>query len=88
MVGAMSAGWMNLSRYLKCGHGITAYDDCGKPICPVCGCRETIEPDLAGRTALCIYCGQQAQSGVGLPFFEYMPGEECDQYYCGCRGWD
>ena len=27
-------------------------------------------------------------SHLGLPFFEFRPGEPVDTYYCGCWGWD
>lgn len=43
---------------------------------------------LEGRKAKCPECGKIESSHWGLPFFEYRPEEEFDQYYCGCRGWE
>lgn len=77
-----------MAEYLKCNHGVTAYDDYGQAVCPICGCRETATPDLTGRIARCIDCGRENQSNIELPFFEHKPGEKYDRYYCGCRGWD
>ena len=43
---------------------------------------------LEGRKAKCPECGKVESSHWGLPFFQYRPEEEFDQYYCGCRGWE
>jgi hypothetical protein len=54
-------------------------------------------PDLSGRRATCSYrTGRDGQghdpqgvpSSVNLAFFEYLPNQPTDQYYCGCWGWD
>lgn len=29
-----------------------------------------------------------APSSLDLPFFEYKPTKEFDEYFCGCMGWD
>jgi hypothetical protein len=32
-------------------------------------------------------CGS-VPSKIDLPFFEYLPNEKQDKFYCGCFGWD
>ena len=57
--------------------------------------------DLTGRRAKCTYFGRtfkhkgrtvtchgQADSRIDLAFFEHKPKQECDEFYCGCWGWD
>lgn len=75
---------------MKCGHTAMARDDKGNPVCPICMCIEiaNAKPNLEGRKARCSYCGYETPSKVSLPFFEYLPNEKYDSYYCGCRGWD
>ena len=74
---------------MKCGHTANAICN-GKPSCVVCGCIEidTQKLNLKNRKAQCSYCGKIVESDMSLPFFEYKPDKEFDEYYCGCGGWD
>lgn len=79
---------------MKCGHSSNATRD-GKPCCVICagiipGAYEIaeIQPDLTGRKAKCASCGKTKDSSINLPFFEYRPNCEFDDFYDGCRGWD
>jgi hypothetical protein len=81
--------------FMECGHTALAKDGEGNPVCPICiginpGARivKKDKPDLTGRKAICSYCKRLADSRYTLPFFEYRPDIEYDQYYDGCRGWD
>lgn len=86
-------------KYLmKCGHVANAIDADGKPICVICfgirkGAKE-VERELdenetiPNRYARCMYCGKKVESRWNLPFFEYKPEENFDEFYCGCGGWD
>jgi len=58
--------------------------------CGVHGCTDVEDspPDLAGRTALCSYGGNEVPSRPDLAFFEHRPNDKHDRYYCGCYGWD
>lgn len=58
--------------------------------CGLHGCTEVAEqaPDLAGRKARCTYGGNEVPSSTSLAFFKHRPDRECDEYYCGCFGWD
>lgn len=75
---------------MKCGHTAMARDDNGNPVCPICMCTEIVnaKPNLEGRKARCMYCGDEVPSSVNLPFFKYQEDKEYDRYYCGCLGWD
>ena len=80
---------------MKCGHVALGVDKANKPVCPICiGIRpeaeeiETNLPNLTGRMAKCPYCPSRRPSQLDLPFFEHLPHEPCDSFYCGCRGWD
>ena len=54
-----------------------------------CGYIANQPEQLEGRSAECAYgCGQFKPSNVELAFFEYLPGNEKDSFYCGCYGWD
>mgnify|MGYP001624990801 CR=1 len=87
-----------MKRYLMdCGHVAQGTTKDGKPICVICapyaGVKVVEELDtenagLDGRKARCPYCGRITDSKWTLPFFEYRPDKECDEYYCGCGGWD
>ena len=74
---------------MKCGHSPNSTCN-GKPFCVICGCGEIAdsEPNLEGRMAECRWCGHKTQSKFSLPFFEYCPNSDYDNYYCGCGGWD
>lgn len=73
---------------MSCGHAANA--TCGdKPSCAICYCMEQKDtPDLTGRTAVCSYGCNPVPSNMNLPFFKYRPGQDRDEYYCGCFGWD
>jgi hypothetical protein len=58
---------------------------CGVHLCTE---RATTQPDLTGRTALCLHGGSETPSYPALAFFEHRPNEKHDRYYCGCFGWD
>ncbi len=85
---------------MKCGHAANAQDDKGNPSCVICvgihpGARivDDNPPDLAGRIARCAYwqhggCRSESPSAATLAFFEHLPNEPYDRFYCGCRGWD
>lgn len=88
-------------KYLmECGHVANAFDADGKPICIICyGTRDGYDKVvneidcnndyvLKGRHARCLYCNRTVDSSWKLPFFEYFPNKICDEYYCGCGGWD
>lgn len=81
------------NKILKCGHipnSVTYIDGEEKECCAICGCYEfsDIEVDLTNRKAKCRYCDNETKSNFNLPFFEYKPNQEYDNYYCGCFGWD
>ena len=75
---------------MKCGHTSMFMDAEGKPCCAICDCYEIEEnqPSLEGRIAKCSYCKNERPSSYLLPFFKYRPDKDCDEYYCGCFGWD
>jgi len=84
---------------MKCGHTANAVKENGKPVCVICaGITPDAEiiseeiPDLTDRKARCTYYGgkyhSEALSKLRLPFFEYKPDNEFDEYYCGCFGWN
>ncbi len=74
------------------------------PVCVICagidtGASEIDEspPDLSKRYAKCGYKRKRNGTLHGpavrsdkdkLAFFEHLPDEEFDDYYCGCWGWD
>lgn len=79
---------------MECGHAANATCK-GEPICVICtgihpGAKTIAKtPDLTGRTARCSYGGHaDVPSRLNLAFFEYLPGQEFDRYYCGCYGWN
>lgn len=81
---------------MACGHAAQGFvgSERTQPGCVICYgltpkaliVAET--PDLTGRKATCIFCGKEADSNIGLPFFEHRPQMEKDKYYDGCRGRD
>ena len=83
-----------MKQLMECGcvaQGISA----GKPVCVihlglVKGADQPVmPPDLSERTARCSYGKHSVvASSLDLAFFEYLPDEEQDKYYCGCWGWD
>lgn len=81
---------------MKCGHAANAKNTkTGKPCCVICfgivaGADEPMErdPDLTGRVAHCSDCKREVPSSTDLAFFSYQPGNRCDYYYCGCKGWN
>lgn len=84
---------------MKCGHSANAVDSNNNPICAICfGISEgatvisTETISLSGRKARCIYygtlCDGETDSRLTLAFFFHRKGEEYDEYYCGCQGWD
>lgn len=85
---------------MKCGHIAQGVARDGSPVCVICSgvSKEAFEvhkecfgnDGLEGRIAKCIYgCGSKKASSWDLPFFEYRPDCEYDEYYCGsCYGWD
>lgn len=87
-------------QLMKCGHTssgtYTDKEGVKRVVCISCvGIREGAEeietelPNLEGRIAKCCYgCGSSAESKIRLPFFEHLPDNETDRYYCGCYGWD
>jgi hypothetical protein len=87
-----------MAYLMKCGHVSNAIDSNNKPVCGICiGMKkehEEIEKlcigneGLEGRKAKCSFCSKTVDSKWDLPFFEYSPNEEYDNYCCGCCGWD
>ncbi|MCQ2270956.1 MAG: hypothetical protein MJZ52_07005 [Bacteroidales bacterium] len=87
-----------MRKYLmKCGHVANATTNTGKPCCVICApdvnsmaiekeCEGT--DGLEGRIAKCSYCSKETTSRWSLPFFNYRPTKNNDEYYCGCGGWD
>lgn len=88
---------------MKCGHVANSTTKDNAPMCVMCDCTELFEEtvDLTNRKARCSYFGKYVYSGgkhfqchseessnTNLPFFEYKPDSQYDQYYCGCWGWD
>ena len=86
------------TKMMKCGgagNAMTWKD--GKPI-PCCSRHHwhtedaiTIDdnpPSLENRMASCTDCHILTSSNLHLAFFHYMVGQEFDEYYCGCQGWD
>ena len=75
---------------LSCGCAANAVNGNGKPSCAIHFCTEIVPtPNLENRTAICSY-GKHAEvpSSTDLAFFEYMPNQPHDRYYCGCYGWE
>lgn len=80
---------------MLCGHAAQGFTVSGNPVCVICfgivpGADE-INPspaDLSARTAKCNYCDHARPSSTDLAFFEYLPKQPTDAFYCGCRGWD
>lgn len=68
------------NRMAKCGHF-------GLPVSR--RNNETKYPKLLTKNALgetC--CGSIVSSNNNLPFFQYRPDKEYDEFYCGCQSWD
>lgn len=83
-----------MPRYLmECGHVNNAVTFDGKPCCAICAC-DSIDREVHGREFLedreaeCPYCHKRTESAWNLPFFEYKPDQDHDEYYDGCFGWD
>ena len=80
---------------MRCGHSANATNEDGAPVCVICigltpdASEMAPTPNLVGRTARCSY-GDHARkpSSTDLAFFEYLPDQPDDRYYCGCHGWD
>jgi len=49
--------------------------------------RSRNESNYGDRTPGAI-CRCEEPSSSSLPFFEHLPGNEFDEFYCGCHGWD
>lgn len=51
--------------------------------------KEVTPEQLKGRIAKCGHgCGAMQSSSLNLAFFEYLPNQTVDRYYCGCFGWN
>lgn len=78
---------------MKCGHVANATYD-GNPCCAICAPNESAfeileeDVDLSNRVAKCTDCGKERESSKDLPYFDYQPNKDHDEYYCGCQGWD
>lgn len=89
---------------MVCGHAANAVGTRADgaesgPSCAICDCFD-VAPDapLEGRFAVCSYRTMRnsqphpldkiVPSSQSLAFFRSRPDEECDEYYCGCWGWD
>ena len=99
----MSTETRTQNPMMECGHAANATTVReGKPIpcCAICGALgavsgwdviSTIQP-APDRVARCSYYGRrcrgEAASSSSLAFFQSLPGEAFDRYYCGCWGWD
>jgi len=84
---------------MKCGHAANGKDGNSNPVCVIClgttpDARTVVQdnPNLTGRKARCTYyggkCKSEIDSNFNLPFFNYRPDREYDEYYCGCYGWN
>lgn len=74
---------------MRCGCRAQGRKPDGSPICAV-HLSATIapeQPELEARQARCD-CGRKDSSAKHLAFFQYLPGEAFDRYYCGHAGWD
>lgn len=89
-----------MKRYImKCGHvaSVDDYED-KEPRCDLCDCTEVVREvqnntdGLEDRIALCMgHKGKgyaETPSRWNLPFFQYNPDKDYDEYYCGCWGWE
>ncbi len=78
-----------MSIMMKCGHVANASHN-GEPCCIICECFDIDDkkPDLTGRIAKCAECSHTTKSNYDLPFFQYNPDKNFDEYYCGCHGWN
>lgn len=84
-----------MNNLMQCGCAANARDEKGNPVCVVHlgiveGADKVAEvPNLTGRRAQCCYnCGSEVDSSLDLAFFEYLPDNPTDRYYCGCWGWE
>lgn len=89
-----------ITPMMLCGHSANATDASGNPCCVICfgdtdGKDKQVDPSppsLEGRTARCAYwrggCRSTFASSSELAFFQAGTGENPDEYYCGCHGWD
>lgn len=87
---------------MKCGHADNAVlvqkDGSKIPFCAICNCGEIAKEitesteGLKERTAVCLQHksggNKPVPSNWNLPFFQYKPNNQYDEYYCGCWGWD
>lgn len=92
-------GGGKIKYLMACGHIAQAVDGkTGEPGCVFCfpspksmiveRVIENMTDGLEGRKAKCAWCNKKTDSRWDLPFFEYKPDKEYDEYYCGCGGWD
>ena len=89
---------------MKCGHISNGTTADGQPVCVICAgiTPDALIVDhevkgkigLEGRKARCHESKNkrledtEVDSSWDLPFFEYKPDEEFDEYYDGSWGWD
>lgn len=76
--------------FMQCGHTASSVDGNNNPICGLCnglsnGYDQVIHHKWEGRLAQCVYCDNETESHVELPYFSYRANESYDSYYCGCK---
>lgn len=75
---------------MKCGHAANAKTDDGEWICALCvGDSRATEklppewmPDLDGREAVCLVCGENQPSSLDLRLYQYRPHANRDTFVC------
>lgn len=79
-----------MSELMECGHLGYGKTMDNKPYCIMCDCDKVSDKvaNLEGRIAKCSWCDNKKESSYKLPFFQYKPSKEYDEYYCGCGGWE
>lgn len=75
---------------MKCGCSANARNGYKQDCCSLHGTTEAMipQPDLTGRVMKCGYCKKEEPSNSNGAFFIYKIGQEKDEFYCGCGGWD
>ena len=79
---------------MKCGH-VVDKEHIKYDLCNCTTILREVQTDIDGLEGRKARCYQHkggnpplVQSRWNLPFFNYRPDKETDEYYCGCWGWE